>query len=297
LNNRGKALLLGNGVNLLSNDVPSWLMILVELAKLNDCTHIMKLAKYKPYTLIYEEIALCSKAAEQKKEIEIKREVAELIRDLPPNDYHCRILEAPIDHILTTNYDYTLERSKGCVGESKNLRRENKYSAFRRRWISGKFVWHIHGEVDVPNTIMLGHEHYAGQLQKLRDYATSDRVTSRELKSPFKLGNPDFENQTEVYSWIDVFLRDEVHVIGTNLDYTEIDLWWLFAYKRRLGQISGYETGTTFFHHVPTPQDDQATEGKLSILESLGVNVVRHRVLSGYKYAYDSLLNDHLRAT
>lgn len=296
MNNRGKALLLGNGVNLLSKDVPSWQSILTELANSIDRPQIMELAKYKPYTLIYEEIALYTKDAEKKKEIEIKRKVAELIRHLPPNEYHRRILNASIDHILTTNYDYTLERSAGCVGESKNLRGESKYSAFRRRAVSGKFVWHIHGEVDVPNSIMLGHEHYSGQLQKLRDYATSDRATSKELKSPFKLGNLDFENQTEAYSWIDVFFRDEVHIIGTNLDYTEIDLWWLLAYKRRLGQMSGYETGATFFHYVPDVDDDQATQGKLSILESLGVKVIRHRVMSGYDCAYDSLLNDHLEA-
>jgi hypothetical protein len=257
----------------------------------------MELADHKPYTLIYEEIALYSGDADTRREIGIKRKVADLIRQLRPNDYHSRILKAPIDHILTTNYDYTLERSAGSEGESGNLQREKKYNVFRCRCISDKFVWHIHGEVDVPNSIMLGHEHYSGQLQKLRNYATSDRATSGKLKSPFKLGNLDFENQTETYSWIDVFLRDDVHIIGTKLDYTEIDLWWLLAYKRRLGQISGYETGTTFFHHVPTPDDDQATEGKLSILESLGVDVIRYRVQSGYNYAYDSLLDDRLRAT
>ena len=59
-----KCLLVGNGINLLSGEPPSWIDILKELAKTNQVTIAFE---NKPYTLIYEEISLIAYHANKKK--------------------------------------------------------------------------------------------------------------------------------------------------------------------------------------------------------------------------------------
>lgn len=193
-------------------------------------------------------------------------------------------------HILTTNYDYNLEKSLRGEASSASLQAESRYSVFRRREIASKFIWHIHGEVESPDSILLGYDHYSGQLQKLRGYATADRDSKQSPKSPFKLNSLDFESADAPYSWVDVFLRDEVHIIGLTLDYTEIDLWWLLAYKKRLQQMSGYVVGDTVYHHVYKDPPDKRSLARLSIMKSFGVEVCDYAVRQGFSEGYDRVL-------
>ena len=153
--------------------------------------------------------------------------------------------------------------------------------------MGSKYVWHVHGESDVPNSITLGHEQYAGQLQKMRNYATADRTTKSRDASPFKLNNLRFDTDGSVYSWLDVFLRDNIHILGLSLDYTEIDLWWLLSYKERLRQRSTYSVGATSFHAIDEPSMPKQKQGLLSILESFGVSVIKH---DSYETMYETVM-------
>ena len=170
--------------------------------------------------------------------------------------------------------------------EKSNVKKETKYNLFRRRKVGQKYIWHIHGESDVPNSITLGHEQYAGQLQKMRNYATANRTTKSRDVSQFKLKNELFDTDGSTYSWLDIFLRDNVHILGLSLDYTEIDLWWLLSYKERLRQISGYTVGKTYFHTIEETKIKK--QGLISILESFGVIIKKH---SNYENMYNSVIN------
>lgn len=290
-----RSILVGNGVNLLSDSLASWRHVLEELADSVGQNHIMDLWEHKPFSLLYEEIALRSGFRAKDDEFGLKQRVADSVSKLKPNRYHKLILEAAPTHVVTTNYDYSLELSAGDKGKRANLKRESRYNVFRSRVAGGKRVWHIHGEVDAPNTITLGHEQYSGQLQQLRNYATSSRKSTAKTKSPFKVGNLTFERTERVYSWIDVFFRDDIHIIGLSLDYTEIDLWWLLAYKERLRQMSGFQVGKTTFHHLRERPDNERTEAKLGILHSLGVEVETEEIRNGdYEPAYERILHRYI---
>ncbi len=201
-------------------------------------------------------------------------------------------IETASQHIITTNYDYAFENASGLLNERANLRSESKYNVFRRRRIEGKYIWHIHGESEVPNSIILGHEQYAGQLQKLRAYVTANRRSKSKLKSPFKIGKLDFDTGgRSLYSWVDVFFRDEVHIMGLSLDYTEIDLWWLLAYKERLRKMKDYIVGKTIYHDSKpeNPDDHAKAKAKLSILESFGVETHQYDI-NNHAELYDQVL-------
>lgn len=292
-----KCLLIGNGINYLSRNGRSWFQVLTELSKKTDNEQlIMELSEHKPFTLIYEEISLRSYAFSGVKEIELKKHVASLTKEIEPNEWHKNFINSSIKHIITTNYDYSFELSGKEFARKGNLSRETKYSNFRRRIINNTNIWHIHGEADVPNSITLGHEQYSGTIQKMRNYLTGDRETTTGPVSPFKAGIINFEKESKIYSWLDIFLRDEVHILGFGLDYTEIDLWWLLSYKARLRHKRGnsLNVGETYFHHFYEQSISDKEKAKHLILESLGVIVKPKNVNGDFKRAYSDFLDQEI---
>lgn len=287
------ALLLGNGVNRLNNDGASWEHLLKTLATSGNRERELEYVKQKPFALLYEEIFLKTSPSESAKdEMALKRRIADLISNLRQNEFHRRFMQADVRHILTTNYDYNLEMASGLGHSRANLAAESKYSVFRRRAVGDKYVWHIHGEKGAPSTITLGYDQYCGYLQKLRAYATAER--NLDNGSPFKLQDLSFdEHKGRRYSWLDVFFRDDVHIIGLTLDFTEIDLWWVLTYKARL-RARGFKVGSTCFHDWHAGEADEDLRAKHSLLASLGVRVELTRVSTGYETAYDSFLHDIL---
>ncbi len=292
-----KCLMIGNGINLLSGNGQSWIHVLEELAKQAEDVEIMELSDQKPFSLIYEEISVRSKRFKNKNEIELKKHVASLVSGIKPNDYHKKIIESNTKNIITTNYDYSFENSCSNGSSKKsNLAKETKYSNFRRRTVNNKNIWHIHGEAEVPNSITLGYDQYSGTLQKMRNYLTGDRNNSETHVSPFKKGIEKFEDTENVFSWLDIFLRDEVHIIGLGFDYTEIDLWWLLSYKARVKLNKSLNVGNTTFHFLHDEAISEKEKAKHSIMKSLGVTVKTTKVNGDYKSAYDDLIKNEINA-
>lgn len=289
-------LLVGNGINLLSGNAPLWLVMLEQLAKKNEVTMEFE---HKPYTLIYEEISLNAYRANKTKEIQLKKQVASLVKETKPNEWHTKFVKANcVKNIITTNYDYSFEEScENSKPMKAYLDKETKYSNFRRWKIDDTYIWHIHGEADVPNSITLGHEQYSGTLQKMRNYLTSNDNHSSEPVSPFKRGEGDFDSPPNgTYSWLDIFLCDDVHIIGLGLDYTEIDLWWLLSYKARLSHTknSKFKIGKTYFHYFYKDKIDDKEKAKHLILESLGVKVKPKDVKGDYVQAYEEFFKEYI---
>jgi hypothetical protein len=283
------SLLVGNGINRLNNEEAAWENILRQLSAGNPRGRDLEHIKHKPFALLYEEILLSRTTQAAKfNEIGAKTRIADLVDVFKASSYHKRLMLAPVRHILTTNYDYTLERATDSSYQRSNLQAETKYSLFRRRTTGGRHVWHIHGEAKAPNTITLGYDQYSGYLQKMRSYATAER--SGDRGSPFKRGERDFDaHEDSIYSWLDVFFRDDTHIIGLGLDFTEIDLWWALTYKRRLG-VRGFAVGKTYFHDWHRGAVEEAGLAKRSLLTGLGVTVLPVKCNEGFEPAYDNFL-------
>jgi hypothetical protein len=289
---RGISLLVGNGLNQLTGPGGrSWQSVLEELAKLAGRPELAKDSNAKPFAILYEAIVAAQvlngdKSAERL----VKENVAHWVAEVPRNDYHERVESLGWRHILTTNYDYNL----GPDAKSANLRPETKFSVFRRRIHGPSSFWMMHGEVQKPDTIMLGYEHYAGAVQKLRNYLYSGKNGPLPYSSPFMKGEEYFESLGSTYSWVDVFLRDDIHILGLGLDYTEIELWWLIAFKARLKREKvGLRVGSTTFYHI-FRGDEKVAAAKTQLLESLGVTVhfrkvQRRNYAVHYNWALDEL--------
>jgi len=305
-----KVLLLGNGVNRLSEN-KSWEDLLEELIREVWKEDVIKFTKEKPLTLLYEEIALRTMRFQGRNEIKLKGRISTLVEKMDHNKFHEKFMRIRVNNILTTNYDYNFERAYGNTnGEKKNILRETKYNMFRRRKCGDKYIWHIHGEAEVSNSISLGHEHYAGYIQKMRNYLTNGIPTKNNNRrySPFfsskSESSIDELKEDDIHSWVDLFLGYDVHIIGFSFDYTEIDLWWLTIYKERL-RIRNRQNdigkkndiGKTIFHdfrfRCPNRKEDPIVKARLSLLESYGVEIKEYDLEeSDYENTYDKVIQN-----
>ena len=221
----------------------------------------------KPSTLVFEEIFLRSAKAQFKPELELKKEVAHLINKIPHSEHHRQLIQSGVKHILTLNYDYNLEDSSTFKRVDSSLRKEKKYSLFRRNSVGDVHVWHIHGEASAPNTLALGHDHYSGSLHHIREYLVIEKM---HKKSPFRQGISDFDKGNMLYSWLDIFLRDDIHFYGCSMEYSEIELWWLLSYKERL-RLKRESVGNTHYYYFEDDKPQTRNQAKVAILESFGV--------------------------
>lgn len=283
-----KILLVGNGLNLVSDGGASWNALLNSLAGVPKTTHESEVRKAKPFTLWFEEVA----SGGQHKQL--KQKIADDLRmRVAPNKHHRDLMALNFQHILTTNYDYNLEGADGGSWISNFPARETFYSLFRRRSSGNRHIWHIHGELDIVGSIMLGHEQYSGYIHKIRNFLTSGVETNakdREGKAYLsKFSRKNKGTLVDVECWVDLFLEHEVHIVGFGLDYTENHLWNLITEKQRLKR-KGFSVAEAVFHRCSDKSKSTADEAKMSILSALGVDVIDH-VGASYAEAYDKCIS------
>lgn len=296
-----RALFVGNGVNQLNGDSVSWGDLVQAIAKEAGVPNAIDNLAHKPFPLVFE--AICAEASRKSpgfREIDLKRIVAEWVSQLHPNEYHREICNLDVEHIVTPNYDYSLELAcERGNGTSSNTARENKYSLFRRRLAGEKNIWHMHGEAGSPWSICLGHDHYSGYLAKLRNEVHAWYRAEEEDPVETRLGR--LVGLGETMSWWQLFGSGRIDIVGFGCDYTEIDLWWLLGWRAR--QLAKphrdreFKSEVVFHQFVGDSGISERETGRMQILKSLGVQVNQVRFNGNdYRTAYDEWLQqyDHL---
>lgn len=283
-----KILLVGNGINLVSDKSVSWNDLLNRIAGTASTTHEEDIRNAKPFTLWFEEIIRKSGSSN------IKNQISSYLDNyLVSNKYHSQLMDLGFDNILTTNYDYNLENSQPDEWHTNQSAKETYYSLFRKNSCGQQNVWHIHGELKNSNSIMLGHDQYSGYLHKIRSFLTTGVPTEvKERKGqPYrsKFSGKKMKGKTDVISWVDLFLENEVHIVGFSFDYTENHLWNLLMYKEKLRK-KGKSIGVVNYHRCSTNKQNINDEAKLSILTSLGTNIHDH-VATTYEKSYSKCIN------
>jgi hypothetical protein len=284
-------ILFGNGINRLTPSNISWDELLIRLKgerKFNNGA--------LPNTMIYERIILEKPNKNQKiveSESLTKFEIAELMSGIQPNKQYLELFNLDANHYLTTNYDYGFLNSVKDFNkdyESVDLSTEEVYSIRRERKIKNevelieKHIWHIHGEILKPSSIMLGLDHYCGSIGKIDSYIkggysyskNGKRVKEESIETKFS------ENKFNCSSWIELFFTSNIHIVGLGLDFSEIDLWWILNKRARLknGKLHNVIQNEIYFYC------DWISEEKAGLLESLNVTIVR-KELSDSPNKYD----------
>lgn len=230
----GNCLLLGNGINRCCDGM-SWEDLLAKIAR----SYFVSEDTMKSPALAFEQLcsAVLSRnivASRDSFAIDTLRELDE-INQAKFNDIFGKFKSLPFENILTTNFDYAIERAyiedseHNSYTQNVFMSQETKHSNKRHTKIDGKTnVFHIHGELDKPNTICLGYVHYVENLNsimhKLLDYdkASDDYRIKAEV-----FGN-------ELISWAQFFFTENIYIVGLGLYDCDMDLWWLIVYRHQL---------------------------------------------------------------
>lgn len=286
-----KVLLLGNGLNNVTNNY-KWGNLIDDLISYLGLRNIA--TKQKPFPLLYEEIYLSNLKNKKISEYDIKSYIAQKIGGLLPNKVHKSIESLSISNVLTTNYDYVIEQALGYNSQDlsdNGAVKQRRYSLFRHTKVGGKRVWHIHGEINKPNTILLGFEQYSGQLQQMRNYVVSGTGNAYKkrfapLKDRLKKGD------IEIVSWLDLFFTQDIHIVGLSLEFSENDLWWLINYRARR-RLEGKGLGENTITYYYSSTEERGKQSKLDMLKANEICI--HPIDRGYDLIYYQCAFDHLQ--
>lgn len=295
-----KTLLIGNGLNRTFKPETEPKFTFSPIAW-NDA--LKKLSEYanldiqnidtKPLTLVFDEILLKSNGSDVSK-LELQKYLAQLI-GLSCNDALDSVFYTQTKHVLTTNYAmrHALNfDNKYLPFRNLDAVKENTFSLFRSLATQeGRRLWHINGDIGTPTSLTLGYRQYARYQAQIKNYLTAgtEYKKTKIKNSPLYryIPNFDFETSGDPYSWVDVFLRDNIHVVGLSMDYTESILWWLLTEKMYLKQKYPKNIGGMTYHQInikgKAPKGAEAE--KLAMLSDLGVSIATYNAdthLDGY---------------
>ena len=284
---KDNVLLIGNGINRIKQNY-SWSDLLNDLIKYVKSPYGISTSK-KPFPLLYEEIFLNALKNRGINEFELKSKIAELFRNTNYNELQKLLLNLKIKNILTTNYDYNFESVE--FSDQKKLKhtekiKETTYSLFRNYKIKDKYIWHIHGELNYPQSILLGYNHYSGYLQQIRNYFYN--VLNYKNENYFPALRVRIENGPIFFqTWIDFFFLSNVYILGLSLDFTEMHLWWILNIRSRLMNSKKNLITNEIYFIIPDNEDLNQ-----DILQLLSINDVKYIPIEMNNNNYEQFYKD-----
>lgn len=265
-------LLIGNDINNISKG-QSWKDLLNDIVNFCLPDGCIQLDDRKPFPLLYEEVFLTAIRQTRISETELKTFIARKVQVIAQNEVHEAIRDIAPAHILTTNYEFSLEGVTPLQHDS--LINERVFSIFRRYKVGPTCYWHIHGDCLNPLSINLGFEHYGGQLQQMRNYVVSGTTyTSRQAPKQSLVQRVRNGETLRDDSWLDFFFTRDIHIFGLSLDFVETDLWWLLTYRaRQKFQRNTIPVKNALYYYIPA-EFVQAARFKIDMLAANDVKVI-----------------------
>lgn len=279
-------LLLGNGINIAYGG-SSWDDVLASISTGEfDYDHFA--IKQLPYAL--QTIVISSDSVSDG-----MNEISKGLMPKPLHNDHSELikeyLSLPLEAVLTTNYSYEIEVaanpqfdlgigtvSKYRLSSKSGSKSQERFGVFKYFRVGENDIWHIHGEAARPNSMIMGHYYYGelmGEIQKRIPKLIRSYKASQKNKVAFL-----------PYSWIDLFLLSNVHIVGFGLDASEMDIWWLINCKKRHFP----DTGKIYFYE---PNLDKPEKYALrSLTEVFDIECFSSTVNNnGYKAFYHDVYN------
>ena len=314
------SVLVGNGINqAIKGNGVSWGQLLQNLQNLLNASHIDLNNKFKPFPLSFEELLFAAHGSFDENIRTIKNNIAQVFFLAMPNRFHSRLmLNSKVNDIITTNYDYAFEKAFKPDFENAGQRlplatTETKHSIKRRCYVSNsdinKSVWHIHGEINhnqkfkkneyAAESIQIGYDHYVEYLSEIQNYLKGTKYKDQPPISKKLLIN------NEGVSWIDKFFTDRIVIVGLGLDFSEIDLWWLFNYRSKVFKRFDNLSNNEIIYYQPKPAQEYSDSDKViwerenefkkikaksDVLTSLGVQF-EEVLCENYEEYYDNVFN------
>ena len=283
--NRPQCLLLGNGINLLFND-PSWEMLIRDELERFKCALTYDEIKNMPATM--QIVAATNDTVNDRmKVLSVKLEAQGMTQNRIA--FLQKVMALPVDDVLTANYSFELETADGMKQSKKQYSSHlhstfdlhAKHKAFRLyqyyESCGGKRIWHIHGDIAKPDTMLMGHYYYAKQLKAVQDCVAKTIQRNKICQQKAE----EFRS----FSWVDQFLMGDVYILGLSMYLCESDLWYLLCCKKR-----NYPDTKVYFY------DKDCKDQTINImLKTYGVNIMDGKALEAageYADFYEAAMAD-----
>lgn len=276
-------LFLGNGINRTFNG-DSWDKLIEKISNKYESGLTVDDVKELPFTM--KVVALSEDKVDKAMHF-ISKDMNFVISD-EQTVFLKRICELPFDSIITANYTFELEQISGVKPTLYNYRKIRKYTngltgkkdrfGLHRYYQPdnlNKKIWHIHGDITAPSTVIMGNYYYGKLLSEIQVY------TSKFIKKYKTLKKRGMDCPEQ--SWVDSFLTNNVHILGFGIDYSEVDIWWLICCKKR------NFPNTQIYYYEPK---EKITTAKNYLLKSYGVKVIDDTPFDGdYRSFYDKVID------
>lgn len=237
-------LLLGNGLNRCLEGFPSWDSLLTDVSNEFFCN-----VGDEDEPLLKYDMLLCQAKSEYGHD-DVKSKLMGLLASLnrpglnsEDLDFIAAVQECGLKTILTTNFDYNLEeafersQSSSQAGKKRVLKYSNEVrkSNIRRNEIGDITIHHIHGELDFPQSICLGMTRYVENLSRIRELLSCSKEDKDGKVYQLPIDEAIFaEEKRSRKTWAELFLNDDVYIVGLGLTSSELDLWWLLIRRAQL---------------------------------------------------------------
>lgn len=286
-NMNSQTVFIGNGINGFSGQQLGWNDLLNDLMKPNQFA-----LEGLPNVMAYEKIRLNWKRVNnQETSLELKNYIVSKLQNYSSNEMCKKILSLGFSNYITTNYDNTIENSFKDIEENNSCEvnnQEEKYYSLRRNInlkntenkVEGR-VWHIHGDINTPKSIMLGFNHYMGSAAKVDSYLKGTyKSESNDNIQPIKpIKDKVNLNEYDNLSWVELFFNSDVHIIGFGFDFYEIDLWNILTKRSRLKYLkNNIYYYTTSLSEIKDDSARMMETRKIELLKSLSVEVIEQPI-------------------
>lgn len=269
------ALMIGNGVNLLTKGHVSWDSLLQKLIDLTKGEVELTDIKKSRFPLLYEEVLLnlLEQGWSEKKVLE---EFTYIIENLRYNEMHRQIVSIGAKNIITTNYDFCLEKALGkTIPKSKGKAQKPLKVNYD---INGIRFWHIHGDVNRKERIVLGYHEYGNSIQQMDEYFYDEfkrikmdkRASGTKERDELVIKSLIKRHPEEVVkNIVEVMFTKDVYILGLGMEVQEMDLWWLINKRARYSKLV-----TNKIVYYTEKKDTEDYLDKINLLKTMNVDVV-----------------------
>ena len=183
-----QTILFGNGINRVCNEEFEWSNVLKKIRGISS-----PLKDSVPYTFQYEDILISKSSVGDFSSNEqfIKQKVIKYLNERQTagnSEIYEQLFSIPADYFLTTNYDLAYQTALQNNGFSLRDSNNNELAYSMRRWSKWEDqekrrqlqIWQIHGTINAKDSIMLGFDHYSGNISRLYNYLHNGAYTRAE---------------------------------------------------------------------------------------------------------------------
>ena len=198
----------------------------------------------------------------------VKRKLCDKLKRQPYSPYYAELFNLNTQNYITTNYEQLLNNEFETNGFS-HKDSDNSQLLYVRDSLykntQSVSIWNIHGNLKTPESIMLGIKDYCDYVSEINQYIKEDHSEA-------------------VNTWIDLFFRTNVYIIGFGLAYEETDLWYVLTIRKRLIRNNNRNINNHIYYYDIEKDSDK---NKNELLKTLDVEVINVPYKDSYQKTYE----------